>query len=110
LFILDILYAIGDIDKFIEGMDFNQFYSDNKTRSAVVWKIVTIGEASKNIPKAIQTKYRELPWKDMAGMRDKIAHFYFGIDYKIVWKVVKKDSPKIKTIITQILKDLEGKS
>ena len=65
-------------------MDFNEFYNDNKTRSAVVLKIEIIGESVKNIPKEIRLKYKEIPWKDMAGMRDKISHFYFGIDYKIV--------------------------
>ncbi|MDI6791679.1 MAG: DUF86 domain-containing protein [bacterium] len=80
-FIQDILKALVDIDKFVAGMDFNDFLSDEKTKSAVVWQIQTIGEATKNIPKSIREKYKEIPWKYMARMRDKIAHFYFGIDY-----------------------------
>lgn len=107
-FIQDILDAIKEIEEFIGEMNFDEFYSDHKTRSAVVWKVETIGEATKNIPKTIKTKYKELSWKDMAGMRDKIAHFYFGIDYEIVWKVVKEDLPKIKPIIGHILKELGG--
>jgi len=72
-----------------------------------VFKIENIGEASKNIPRAIKTKYKELPWSDMARMRDKITHFYFGIDYKIVWKVVKEELPAIEPEIGKILDDLK---
>lgn len=106
-FIQDILDAIKEIEEFIGEMDFNEFCRDHKTRGAVLWRIETIGEATKNIPKTIRTKYKELPWKDMTAIRDKIAHFYFGIDYKIVWEVVKKRLPEIKPKIIQILKDLE---
>lgn len=107
LFIQDILDAIKDIEEFIREMKFDEFYDDHKTRSAVVWKIETIGEATKNIPKTIKTKYDDLPWKEMAGIRDKIAHFYLGIDYEIVWKVVKQRLPEIKPKISQILKELK---
>lgn len=107
LFIKDILDAIKDIEEFIGEMNFDEFYGDDKTRSAVVLKIEIIGEAVKNIPKAIQAKDRGVRWRDMARMRDKITHFYFGIDYKIVWKVVKEELPKIKPKITKILKDLK---
>ncbi len=89
LFVQDILEAINKIVEFIGKMDFEQFYKDDMTRSAVVWKLHIIGEATKNIPKEIRNRYKGIPWKDMTGMRNKIAHFYFGIDYKIVWKVIK---------------------
>jgi uncharacterized protein with HEPN domain len=106
-FIEDIIEAIDDIEEFIAGMDFPEFYRDNKTKSAVVWKVETIGEAAKNTPKEIKEKYKDIPWKDMSGIRDKIAHFYFGIDYEIVWEVIKKRLPEIKLGIKQILKDIE---
>jgi len=73
----------------------------------VVRKLEIIGEATKNIPKLIRQKYKELPWSDMAGMRDKIAHFYFGIDYEIVWKVIKERLPEIKPVIQKILNEME---
>lgn len=84
LFIGDIFEAIENIEDFLGKMDFNQFNSDEKTRSAVVWKIGIIGEAAKNIPKNVKDRHKELPWREMAKMRDKISHFYFGVDYKIV--------------------------
>ncbi|MBT9131335.1 MAG: hypothetical protein DDT42_01576 [candidate division WS2 bacterium] len=107
LFIQDILDSIKEIEEFVGDMDFNEFYSDRKTRSAVVLKIEIIEEATKNIPKEIKAKYKGLPWKNMAGMRDKTSHFYFGIDYKIVWNVIKKRLPEIKSEVENILKEME---
>ncbi|MCL5062552.1 MAG: DUF86 domain-containing protein [Nitrospiraceae bacterium] len=106
LFIKDILEAIDDIENFIGDMNFEAFSSDRKTRTAVVHEIEIIGEATKNIPISIRNKYKELPWQDMAKMRDKISHFYFGINYEIVWKVVKERLPEIKLAVEKILKEL----
>ena len=108
LFIQDILDAITDIEEFIGDRDFIMFIEDDRTKSAVVWKINVIGEATKNIPKPIQEKYKTVPWKYMARMRDKIAHFYFGVDYEIVWEVMKQQLPEIRAHIEEILDDLEG--
>lgn len=108
LFIKDILEAINDIEEFIREMDYNTFLSDRKTQRAVVQAIEVIGEASKNIPAEIKRKHKDIPWKEMAKMRDKISHFYFGIDYKIVWKVIKGKLPLMKSSIEQIFKDLES--
>jgi len=107
LFIKDILEAIEDIEVFIGKMSFDTFHSDKKTRSAVVWKLEVIGEASKNVPASIRSKYKALPWKDMAGMRDKISHFYFGIDYQIVWEVVRRKLPTVKPVVKKMLKELK---
>lgn len=107
LFIRDIFEAIENIEDFLGKMDFHQFNSDEKTRSAVVWKIGIIGEAAKNIPKNVKDRHKELPWREMARMRDKISHFYFGVDYKIVWEVVRKRLPEIKPIIQKILEEME---
>ncbi|MFN3395212.1 MAG: DUF86 domain-containing protein [Thermodesulfovibrionales bacterium] len=110
LFIADILGAIENIDRFIANKDFKRFFMDEKTKSAVVWQIHIIGEATKNIPKFIRDRYKNLPWKEMAGIRDKISHFYFGIDYEIVWKVIKKRLPQLKPQLEQVLKDLEDET
>ena len=104
LFIHDILRAIQSIEQFVGKMEFNDFIKDEKTKSAVVWQIHIIGEATKNIPKSIRDKYKEVPWKYMARMRDKIAHFYFGIDYEIVWNVIKDKLPRIRPEIEQVLR------
>ena len=79
LYVKDILEAIKAIEKFVEGMDFESFKEDDKTSSAVIRKFEIIGEATKNIPQSIKEKYPHIPWKEMAGFRDKLIHFYFGI-------------------------------
>ena len=107
LFIKDILESIERIDEFVEDINFDKFVQDDKTSSAVVRKIEIIGEATKNIPKHIRQRYKDVPWSDMAKMRDKITHFYFGIDYEVVWKVIKERLPEIKPIIHKILDEME---
>ena len=61
-------------------MSYQQFVDDKKTFNAVVRAIEVIGEAAKNVPSAIRTRYSAIPWREMAGMRDKVTHFYFGVD------------------------------
>ncbi|MEW5760038.1 MAG: DUF86 domain-containing protein [Candidatus Thermoplasmatota archaeon] len=107
LFVMDILDAINKIEKFVENMNYKEFLHDDKTSTAVVKKIEIIGEAIKNIPRDVRARYNNIPWRDIVGMRNKIIHSYFGIDYEIVWKVIKERLPEIKQKINQILKDLE---
>lgn len=108
LYLRDILAAIESIEAFVEDMDFESFRDDDKTTSAVIRKFEIIGEASKNVPAHIKEQYPSIPWKEMAGMRDRLIHFYFGIDYKLVWETIKNRMPTIKPLISQILKDLES--
>lgn len=107
-FVQDIFDAIQHIKAFVADMTFEEFLSDEKTRSAVTFKIENIGEAAKNIPKEVKAKHKELPWSDMAKMRDKITHFYFGINYKTVWKVVKEDLPVIEPEIVKLLSEIKA--
>ena len=108
LFIEDILDCIEKIEQFVGDPSFDEFVKDDKTTSAVVRKLEIIGEATKNIPMYIREKYKDLPWNDMAKMRDKIIHAYFGINYKIIWNVIKERLPAIKPIILQMLKEIKN--
>jgi len=107
LFVKDIADAIRRIEEFMGQLSFDEFVKDIKTNSAVVWQIQIIGEATKNIPQSLRRKYPSIPWKEMAGMRDRIVHSYFGISYEIVWKVVRERLPEIGTRIDLILDDFE---
>jgi len=99
LYVKDILEAIKAIEKFVEGMNFESFKEDDKTSSAVIRKFEIIGEATKNIPQSIKEKYPHIPWKEMAGFRDKLIHFYFGIKYDIVWDTIKLRLPELRNNI-----------
>ncbi len=106
LYLKDILSAMDSIEAFVEGMSFEEFRTDDKTASAVIRKFEIIGEAKKNIPDEIRQQYPTLPWKEMAGMRDRLIHFYFGVDYKLVWTTIKERLPQVKPDIQCIHKDL----
>lgn len=106
LYLKDILDAMEKIEKFVEDMSFEKFKEDDKTSSAVVKKFEIIGEASKNIPEGIKQKYTQIPWKEMAGMRDKLIHIYFGVNYRLVWTAIKERIPKIKPLIRKILDEI----
>jgi uncharacterized protein with HEPN domain len=106
-YLQDILNAVDDIKNFVDNMTYEQFIKDRKTLNAVVRSIEIIGEASKSIPESMKAKYKELPWKQMAGMRDKLIHAYFGLDVETLWKAVTENIPPLKKSIQKILKDQE---
>lgn len=106
-YLQDILDSIKDIEDFTRNVDFEDFARDRKTINAVIRSIEVIGEAAKHIPKSIRDKYPSIPWRKMAGMRDKLIHEYFGVDIKIIlWKTIKKDIPPLKPLIQNILESL----
>lgn len=103
LYLKDILAAIESIEQFVTGMSFEAFQTDDKTLSAVVRKLEIIGEATKRVPDEVRLSHPDIPWREMAGMRDKLIHFYFGVDHQLVWKTVKERLPSIKLEILSIL-------
>lgn len=107
LFVKDIIAAIDSIEKFVEGMKLEGMQRDDKTSSAVVRKLEVIGEAAKQIPDKMRERYPKLPWQKMAGMRDRLIHAYFGIDYKLVWDAIKGELPIVKNDLRSVLNSLE---
>ncbi len=103
LYVKDILSAINSIENFTKGMKFEEFCADDKTSSAVIRKFEIIGEAVKNLPDEIRRCYPNVPWKEMAGMRDRLIHFYFGIDDNIVWTTIRNRLPEVKAKIQEII-------
>ncbi len=107
VYLRDILQAFRNAQQFVRGMTYKKFVSDKKTVSAVIRELEVIGEATKQLPLSIRKKYPKIPWSDMAGMRDKLIHFYFGVDMEIVWETVKVRIPELEPLIEEILDDLE---
>jgi uncharacterized protein with HEPN domain len=103
----DILAAMDSIEAFVSGMSLDDIVGDDKTSSAVLRKFEVIGEAAKNVPDDIRNAYPDIPWKEMAGMRDKLIHFYFGVDYRLVWTAMKDRFPILKPALKNVLKSLD---
>lgn len=103
LFLVDIFESIGLIERYTKGATYKKFLNDNTTQDAVVRRFEIIGEATKNIPLKIRKEYPEIPWRQMAGMRDMFSHEYFGIVMKRIWDTTQKDLPKLKKQIAIVL-------
>jgi uncharacterized protein with HEPN domain len=107
-YIADILTALDEVESFTAGMDYESFVGDKKTVNAVVRSLEVMGEAAKRIPEEVRQAYPQVPWKRMAGMRDKLIHEYSGVDLEIVWTVVKTELPPTRPSVEHILRDLEN--
>jgi uncharacterized protein with HEPN domain len=101
----DMLDAMDKAELAVAGVAYDRFATDFMINFVVIRALEIVGEATKRLPAAIRTQYPQVPWKDMAGMRDRIIHGYDNVDLQIVWSVVKSEIPRIKPIIRQILKD-----
>lgn len=95
-------------ENFVSDCTFEDFIEDIKTQYAVIRALEIIGEAAKNIPYDVRQKYPAIPWKDLAGIRDKLIHAYFGVDLEVVWLSVKEGIPESKPVIESLLIELES--
>jgi uncharacterized protein with HEPN domain len=106
-YIEDIIEAMANAVEFTKDMSYDEFVKDTKTVYAVIRAIEIIGEAVKNIPEEMRKKYPDIPWRSIAGMRDKVVHAYFGVNLERVWEVVKRDIPNLRPKFEKILKELK---
>lgn len=106
LYVSNILENMDNASCFITGMTFEQMKNDRKTAYAVIRCFEIIGEAAKNVPQSTRDRYPTIPWRVMTGMRDKMIHAYFGIDYETVWKAVIENIPQIRPLIKSLLDEL----
>ena len=103
----DILESCLKIDEYTKGVNENDFYENTQMQDAVLRRLEVMGEAAKNIPQEMRDKYPQIPWKNIAGMRDVLIHAYFGVNIKRVWKVVKVDIPTVKDNILRVKEALD---
>ena len=102
----DILGAITRIQDYISGMNYQTFLDDLKTRDAVTRNLEVIGEAAKNINDEFREQNAGVPWKEMSGLRDKLIHHYFGVNFEIVWTIIHDELPGTQKNIEIILNEI----
>ncbi len=107
-YLQDIIEAIAKAESFVDDMALEDFKKDDKTIYAVIRALEVIGEAVKKVPSTVRQKHKNIPWKEMAGMRDKLIHEYFGVKPNVVWRTVKRDLPEVKPLLKAILEKGES--
>jgi len=101
-YIEHILDCIRKIKEFTNGLSLNDFSVNELVQDAVIRNIEIIGEASKKISYDTKQIYYEIPWKEIAGMRDKLIHDYLGVDVEVVWRTIAEDIPTLEKQIREI--------
>ncbi len=87
-FLGDIQESMARIEDYIGNMTFEDFLGDRKTQDAIIRNLEVIGEAVKNLSELFTTKHSQIPWKGLAGVRDKLIHHYFGVNFDVVWSII----------------------
>ncbi len=105
VYLEDILEAIKKIHLYTDKLSQPKFSDDLKTIDAVVRNLEVIGEAIKNVPEDTRSRYPDVEWKKIAGLRDILIHEYFGIDVEIIWDIIQNKLPVLEEQIKHILKE-----
>ena len=99
----DMLTSMLRIEEYLGDMEFRKFKMNYMIVDAIIRNFEIIGEASKNVPAEIKAKYPEIPWRKMYGLRNLIAHKYFGIDYEMIWEISKNNLPQNSIDLRKII-------
>ena len=103
LYLTDILEAAQAITKFCESVRFEQFEGNDMLRSAVLQKLIVVGEAASHMPDQYRIEHPDIPWLDMIAFRNFAVHEYFAVNWQIVWDTAKEDIPLIEKQIKELL-------
>jgi hypothetical protein len=103
----DILKSSSKILKYVGDASYEEFLNDEMRLDAIIRNLEIIGEASSNIPQDIKDKYSSIQWRKISNFRNVLAHEYFGIDYEIMWDIIKEKLPELNNNIKNIIKKID---
>ncbi len=103
VYLSHILDAFRQIAEYTEGMDYDRFRTTRIVQDAVIRQFEVVGEATKNLSSGFRGRHETIPWKDLAGFRDKLIHQYFGVDLEIVWNTIRDDLPMLMDAVRKII-------
>ncbi len=109
LFLKDIIASAEKIIRYINDKSFEEFIQNELLADGVIRNLEIIGEAVKNIPSQVKQKYANVEWKKISGLQDTLIHEYFGLDYELLWDIVKTKIPPLKEQIEAVLEEEKGK-
>jgi uncharacterized protein with HEPN domain len=104
----DILEALRRAGAYLADQSYEQFLADTKTQDAIIRTLEIVGEATKGLSPALRESHPGIPWKNMAGLRDKLIHDYFGVNIDIVWQIVRDELPPLAVQLTAVLEPRVG--
>ncbi len=98
----DILTEIEEVQQMVEGLTFEAFCQDRRTIKATLYSLAVIGEAAANLMPEVSTRYPQIPWRQMRGLRNIAIHEYFQVDLTIVWETIQSDLPALYDSLKEI--------
>ena len=110
LYLDDIIEAVRRIKEFTNNMDFDDFKADIKTQDAVVRNLEIIGEASGRLPEEVHLSAPEIEWRKIIGIRNILAHEYFGISLPIIWDIVQNKLNELSNTCSRLISESPGRS
>ncbi len=108
VFLDDILRAIEKIERYVQGLAYEEFINDDKTLQAVIQNLQIIGEAARNIPIEVRNLAKTVPWKKVISMRNRMIHEYWGVDTRVVWNTIEDWLPALKNEVKKLIDALES--
>jgi len=109
LLLEDIIEACDKIHKYVYNLDYDDFINDDKTIDAVIRNFEIIGEAANNLSIEIVNIQSNIQWRQIVGLRNRLIHNYFGVDYQIIWQVIQNNLTNFKEQIGNLLIELKSK-